>query len=139
MDIACSTKNVPLLRRLEQCAPFAGWLLVKVPVFGGFGATWQRRWVVISHRFPNPRAPRNSQLTHCVFLAYKTLANTAPSCRVWLDGARAVSCLLLPCSACGLHPTPAALLCTPEPAEATLPCLASCIAKTPLLCTCLLL
>ncbi|KAI3426006.1 hypothetical protein D9Q98_007974 [Chlorella vulgaris] len=89
MDIACSTKNVPLLRRLEQCAPFAGWLLVKVPVFGGFGATWQRRWVVISHRFPNPRAPRNSQLTHCVFLAYKTLANTAPSCRVWLDGARA--------------------------------------------------
>lgn len=30
MDIACSTRNVPLLRRLEQCAPYVGWLLMKV-------------------------------------------------------------------------------------------------------------
>ncbi|KAL4436738.1 hypothetical protein ABPG75_003877 [Micractinium tetrahymenae] len=89
VDIACSTRNVPLLRRLEQCAPYVGWLLVKVPQFGGLGSSWQRRWVVVSHRYPNPAAPPARQLTHCVFLAYKTLANTAPSCRVWLDGARA--------------------------------------------------
>lgn len=56
MDIACSTRNVPLLRRLEQCAPYAGWLLVKVPQFGGLGSSWQRRWVVVSHRYPNPQA-----------------------------------------------------------------------------------
>jgi hypothetical protein len=55
MDIACSTKNVPLLRRLEQCAPYTGWLMVKVPQFGGLGSAWQRRWVVVSHRFPNPQ------------------------------------------------------------------------------------
>jgi hypothetical protein len=89
MDIACSTRNVPLLRRLEQCAPYVGWLLMKVPQFGGLGSSWQRRWVVVSHRYPNPKAPPARQLTHCVFLAYKTLASTAPSCRVWLDGARA--------------------------------------------------
>jgi hypothetical protein len=89
MDIACSTRNVPLLRRLEQCAPFAGWLQVKVPQFGGLGSAWQRRWVVVSHRFPSPAAPPASQLTHCVFLAYKNLASTAPACRLWLDGARA--------------------------------------------------
>jgi hypothetical protein len=94
MDIACSTRNVPLLRRLEQCAPFAGWLQVKVPQFGGLGSAWQRRWVVVSHRFPSPAAPPASQLTHCVFLAYKNLASTAPACRLWLDGARAVSLLL---------------------------------------------
>ena len=29
MDIACATRNVPLLRRLEQCAPYVGWLLMK--------------------------------------------------------------------------------------------------------------
>lgn len=40
---------------------------------------------------PILQAPPARQLTHCVFLAYKTLASTAPSCRVWLDGARAVS------------------------------------------------
>jgi hypothetical protein len=37
------------------------------------------------------QAPPARQLTHCVFLAYKSLGATAPSCRVWLDGARAVS------------------------------------------------
>lgn len=113
MDIACSSRNVPLLRRLEQCAPYVGWLLVKVPQFGGLGASWQRRWVVVSHRYPNPQAPSNRQLTHCVFLAYKSLASTAPSCRVWLDGARAVSAcallLLVPGSAAAARVPDAAL------------------------------
>ena len=116
MDIACSSRNVAMLRRLERCAPFSGWVMMKVPQFGGLGASWQRRWAVVSHRYPNPRvragatgaggwwvsgaqhcapqlvqAPASRQLTHCVFLAYKNLAAAAPSCRVWLDGARAVS------------------------------------------------
>ena len=62
MDIACSTRNVPLLRRLEQCAPYVGWLLMKVPQFGGFGSSWQRRWVVVSHRFPNPQVGGGGRL-----------------------------------------------------------------------------
>ena len=36
------------------------------------------------------QAPASRQLTHCVFLSYKTLAHTTPACRMWLDGARAV-------------------------------------------------
>lgn len=30
MDIACATRNVTLVRRLELAAPFHGWLLMKV-------------------------------------------------------------------------------------------------------------
>ena len=74
---------------VHSCA--AAPLRLQVPQFGGLGSSWQRRWVVVSHRYPYPHVPPQRQLTHCVFLAFKTLANTAPSCRVWLDGARAVS------------------------------------------------
>lgn len=68
------------------------------------------------------QAPPARQLTHCVFLAYKTLASTAPSCRVWLDGARAVSgcarlcgsivaawrhgCWVVACGVCHCNPLP---------------------------------
>lgn len=79
------------MQQLDQLPAALGPALPQVPQFGGLGSSWQRRWVVVSHRYPNPAAPPARQLTHCVFLAYKTLANTAPSCRVWLDGARAVS------------------------------------------------
>ncbi len=27
----------------------------QVPQFGGLGSSWQRRWVVVSHRYPNPK------------------------------------------------------------------------------------
>lgn len=106
MDIACRTRNVPLLRRLEQCAPYAGWLLVKVPQFAGLGSAWQRRWVVVCHRFPSPTAA--TQLTHCVFLAYKKLDSSRPASCLWLDGAKAVS-----------HPPPAAARAPAAPACAS--------------------
>ncbi|GAB4823109.1 hypothetical protein N2152v2_010155 [Parachlorella kessleri] len=88
MDVACADKNVALLRRTEAAAVFKGWLMLKVPRFGGLGSEWQRRWCVICHRYPYPGAPPARQVTHLVFLAYKSTANTVPACRVWLDGAR---------------------------------------------------
>lgn len=89
LDIACASRNPTLVRRLEHVAPFHGWLMMKVPRFGGLGSTWERRWCVICHRFPYPHAPPAQQLTHVVFLAYKTDAATSPACRAWLDGAHA--------------------------------------------------
>lgn len=89
MDIACANRNAALVRLLERAAPFHGWLMMKVPRFGGLGSTWERRYCVICHRFPYPHAPRTAQLTHVVFLAYKTDTATTPVCRAWLDGARA--------------------------------------------------
>lgn len=103
MDIACAARNVPMVRRLEQVAPFAGWLLMKVPKFAGLGSTWERRWCVVCHRFPYPHAPPAQQLTHVVFLAYKSDTNTTPACRAWLDGAKAVSA----CGPCELGGIPA--------------------------------
>lgn len=50
LDVACSLRNVDLLRRLESGAPWSGWLLMKVTRLGGLGTEWQRRWVVVSHR-----------------------------------------------------------------------------------------
>jgi hypothetical protein len=44
MDVACADKNATLLRRTEQAAVFRGWLLMKVPRFGGLGSEWQSRW-----------------------------------------------------------------------------------------------
>ena len=49
------------------------------------------RWCVICHRLPYPAAPPSQQLVHVVLLAYKRTDYTAPACRVWLDGASAVS------------------------------------------------
>ena len=85
MDLACSGKSVEVLRRMEAAAPFRGWLLMKCPRFGGLGSEWQRRWCVVSHRLPYPRA--RQQVTHVVLLAYKRTDATAPACRAWLDGA----------------------------------------------------
>jgi hypothetical protein len=50
-----------------------------------------RRWCVICHRYPYPGAPPARQVTHLVFLSYKNNSGTVPACRVWLDGACAVS------------------------------------------------
>lgn len=63
MDIACSTRNVPLLRRLEQCAPYVGWLLVKVRGDAAVCQSW---------RVTVPRCvacPPESRTTGCGFAA----------------------------------------------------------------------
>lgn len=91
MDLACSTKNVDILRRIETHAHWSGWLSQKVPRLAGFGAEWQRRWVVVCHRIASPLAPPNRQVTHVVLLCYKTTSSCSPVCRVWLDGAQTVS------------------------------------------------
>lgn len=90
MDLACSTRNVDLLRQIETHAQWRGWLMQKVTRLGGLGTEWQRRWVVICHRLPSPFEPPARQVTHVVLLCYKNTTNTAPACRVWLDGAKTV-------------------------------------------------
>jgi hypothetical protein len=89
MDLACSARNPDLLRRLEAGAAWSGWLSQKVPRLGGLGSEWQRRWVVVTHRFPAPTAPPERRLVHVVLCCFKAANATAPSCRAWLDGARA--------------------------------------------------
>jgi hypothetical protein len=91
MDLACLTKNVSVLRQIETNAPFKGWLLMKVLRFGGMGAEWQRRWCIIYHRYPFPDARTATHVTHVALVAYKRIDSAVPVCKVWLDGARAVS------------------------------------------------
>jgi hypothetical protein len=89
MDLGCSTKAAELLRRMEVGALWRGWVLQKVPRLGGLSTEWQRRWAVVCHRLPRPGAPPERRLAHVVLLCYKGTDAFAPSCRAWLDGARA--------------------------------------------------
>ncbi|KAL6781380.1 hypothetical protein ACKKBG_A10915 [Auxenochlorella protothecoides x Auxenochlorella symbiontica] len=87
MDVACSRRNVSVLRLLEQRSPFKGWLYVKTATFAGLSREWKRRWCIVCHRHPYPRAPEGRRLIHVVLLAYRDTEAVAPVCRVWLDGA----------------------------------------------------
>ncbi len=62
VDFACSAKNAQLLRRLEAGSPYSGWLMLKVPRFGGLGSEWQPRWCVVMHRYPYPGSPPSRQV-----------------------------------------------------------------------------
>lgn len=90
MDYACAKKNVTVLRRLEQGAPFKGWLYIKTATFAGLTREWKRRWCVVCHRYPYPRGPPQGRLIHVVLVAYRDTHSVSPTCRVWLDGATAV-------------------------------------------------
>ncbi|KAK2076485.1 hypothetical protein QBZ16_001011 [Prototheca wickerhamii] len=90
MDVACARKNATVLRLLEQRCPFKGWLHVKTSTFAGLSREWKRRWCVVCHRFPYPRAAPSARLIHVVLLAYRDTSTVIPACRVWLDGAAAV-------------------------------------------------
>ncbi|KAK9816586.1 hypothetical protein WJX72_002286 [[Myrmecia] bisecta] len=97
VDLAIVSKNVGLLRRLEQQARFAGWLTMKVPRYLGLGAEWKARWVVIMPRYPHPAVPAPDQVVRTLLVCYKPVdpgsaasgKGAGPSCKCWLDGARA--------------------------------------------------
>lgn len=89
MDFACEKKNLALMRRFEDAAPWKGWLEQKVSALAGFTSQWRRRWVVICFRMPSPFVPVDKRRTHLTLLCYVDQERPWPSCKAWLDGANA--------------------------------------------------
>ena len=89
MDFACERKNLALMRRFEDAAPWKGWLEQKVSALAGFTSQWRRRWVVICFRMPSPFVPADKRRTHLTLLCYVDQERPWPSCKVWLDGSSA--------------------------------------------------
>ncbi|KAK9831374.1 hypothetical protein WJX81_007067 [Elliptochloris bilobata] len=84
VDVAINQKNLALVRQLEARAPFAGYLAMKVPKFMGLGSEWKPRYIVVMPRWPAAGA---GHLVRVVMLAYKSIDEPLPACKVWLDGA----------------------------------------------------
>lgn len=73
---------MPVLRRLEASAPFAGLLAVKETKWGGLGSAWQPRWVSIVYRLPGPAAPPSDRLVRKVLCYYRSADATNPFLKV---------------------------------------------------------
>lgn len=69
MDVAVGSRSALVLRRMESAAPFAGIIAVKEVKWGGLGALWQPRHVVVMHRFPGPATPASDRVVRKVGMA----------------------------------------------------------------------
>ena len=97
-DLATTGGATKVLRCLEQRAEFRGLLVVKVPVLGGLGREWQRRWVTVYQRRRAMPGGGRSFLGG-VLVVYASEGAPTPACTVWLTGATAVS-MRTACAGC---------------------------------------
>ena len=82
----CDTKNWrishTILRRLEEAAPFAGWLDVKETKWEGLRSAWVPRWVTVVHRIPGPAAPPSERVVRVVLSYYRAHERLKPFLQV---------------------------------------------------------